>query len=98
MTHPRPRRAGAAALALLALSLARPASAAPPRASDPVPDPGKGTANTEDTSAITLNPAALAFLPGPELRWNLLWTGSASPVPDRGTSFAVGLPIGWFAT
>src|SRR5580704_10803465 len=101
MIHPRSRRAGAAALALLALAplaLAHPAAAAPPRASDPVPDPGKGTANTDDTSAIALNPAGLAFLPGPEFRWNLLWTGSASTLPDRGTSFAVGVPIGWFAT
>jgi protease IV len=102
MTHPRFRRAGAVALALLAhlapLTIARPAAAAPPRASDPVPDPGKGTASTEDTSAIALNPAALAFLPGPEFRWNLVWTGASSPLPDRGTSFAVGAPIGWFAT
>ena len=27
-----------------------------------------------------------------------MWTGSASPLPDRGTSFARGVPIGPFAT
>jgi protease-4 len=99
MTSPPLRRAGAVAAALaLVLAFDRTASAAPPRASDPIPDPGKGTANTDDTAAIALNPAGLAFLPGPEFRWNLVWTGSASPLPDRGTSFAAGIPIGPFAT
>jgi protease IV len=104
MTHPRPRRAFARGLAslfcllgLTAPSVA-PAVPPPPRATDPVPDPGKGTTNADDTSAIAVNPANLAFLPAPELRWNLVWTGSASPLPNRGTSFAAGIPLGFFAT
>ncbi len=84
-------------LALVALGAAR-ADAAPPHASDPVPDPGKGITNADDTTAIAQNPADLAFLPGPEVRWGLVWTGSASTVPTRGTSFAAGVPIGPFAT
>jgi protease IV len=104
MTHPRPRRSFARGLAslLCLLGLTAPAVTSavppPPRASDPVPDPGKGTTNADDTSAIAVNPADLVFLPAPELRWNLVWTGSASPLPNRGTSFAAGLPLGLFAT
>jgi protease-4 len=84
---------------LLAVAgLASSASAAPPRASEPVPDPGKGITNADDTAAIAQNPANLAFLPGPEVRWNLVWTGPTATWPVRGTSFAGGLPIGPFAT
>jgi len=91
-------RAFACVLALLGSTLGGPAQAAPPRASDPVPDPGKGITNTDDTTAIALNPANLAFLPGPEFRFNAVWTGSASPLPNRGSSFALGAPIGPVAT
>jgi protease-4 len=97
MTSSRPFRAPlASALALLAF--ASTASAAPPRPSDPVPDPGRGITNADDTTAIALNPANLAFMPAWEARWNLVWTGSTSTLPNRGTSFAAGVPIGPFAT
>jgi protease-4 len=86
------------ALAFAGLAADLPARAASPRASEPLPDPGKGVANADDTAAIAQNPANLAFLPGPEARWNLVWTGSSATVPVRGTSFAAGLPIGPFAT
>jgi protease-4 len=83
---------------LAALSWCTPAHALPPIPSDPVPDPGRGVTNADDTTATALNPATLAFLPGPEVRWNAVWTGSPATVPGRGTSFAAGLPIGPFAT
>jgi protease-4 len=98
MTYRFRRAAGALALALSGLTLDRTAAAIPPRASDAVPDPGKGITNTDDTTAIALNPANLAFLPGPEFRFNTVWTGAASPMPNRGSSFAVGAPIGPFST
>jgi protease-4 len=103
----RSRLAGVLAIAGLAVVAGNPsARAAPPppspapepRASEPVPDPGKGVTNADDTTAIAQNPATLAFLPGPEVRWNLVWTGSTATWPVRGTSFAAGLPIGPFAT
>ena len=94
MIHRRYR----ASFALAILLSCAAASAAPPRASDPVPDPGKGITNGDDTSTIARNPANLAFLPGPELRYTLVWTGSTSPVPNRGSSIAIGTPIGPFAT
>jgi protease IV len=74
------------------------AEAPPPRPSDPVADPGRSLASADDTTAIANNPANLAYLPAPELRWSLAWTGSASPQPNRGMAFGVGLPIGPFAT
>lgn len=102
MSQALPRRA----LALTALStlcfvgLASSVGAAipPPRASDPVPDPGRSLASADDTTAIANNPANLAFLPAPELRWSMAWTGSASPLPTRGMALGVGVPIGPFAT
>jgi protease-4 len=84
--------------AFLLASLAASAHAAPPRPSDAVPDPGKGITNSDDSSAVALNPANLAFMPGPELRFNVLWTGDTSPLPNRGESFSFGVPIGPFAT
>jgi protease-4 len=96
--RPLRRAALACAFALLGSIPGRTAEAIPPRASDPVPDPGKGITNADDTSAIALNPANLAFLPGPEFRFNAVWTGPASPLPNRGDSLAVGVPIGPFAT
>ena len=99
MTYRRLRRAAVlGAVTFVGLLGSTSALAVPPRASEPVPDPGKGITNADDTSAIALNPADLVFLPGPEFRWNLLWTGDSSPLPNRGTSFAVGAPIGPFAT
>jgi protease-4 len=99
MSYRRLRRATiTGVLTILGLTLDQPARAAPPRASDAVPDPGKGLTNADDTSAIAVNPADLAFLPAAEARWNLAWTGSTSPQPNRGTSFAGGVPIGPFAT
>jgi protease-4 len=100
MTPPRLAR-HAAFLAFLAGSSAPLdawADPPPPRLSEPVPDPGKGSTSSDDTTAIAINPANLVFLPTYELRWNLVWTGAASPLPARGNSFAAGLPIGPFAT
>jgi protease IV len=104
MIYPNPRRALALGLSSLlsfaGLLLPEAALATPPpaSASDPVPDPGKSTATTDDTSAIAVNPANLAFLSEPEARFGLAWTGSPSTLPNRGASLAAGLPIGPFAT
>jgi protease IV len=100
MKQPRLRRALAlsALSTLLGVASSATAAAPPPRASDPVPDPGRSLASSDDTTAIAGNPANLAFLPAPELRWSMAWTGSASPQPNRGMAFGFGLPIGPFAT
>lgn len=99
MSPLRLRSLSAAGVVALAALASPPAHAVPPRPSDPVPDPGKGVANADDTSAVAINPATLAFLPGAEVRGNLVWTGSSSTVPAaRGFSLAAGVPIGPFAT
>ncbi|APR83999.1 Hypothetical protein A7982_09348 [Minicystis rosea] len=98
MTYRFRRAVHALAVAAIGVTFASAAEAVPPRASDPVPDPGRGITNSDDTTAIALNPANLAFLPGPEFRFNTVWTGSGSPLPNRGTSFALGAPIGPIAT
>ncbi|HSN97484.1 MAG TPA: hypothetical protein VLS89_04265, partial [Candidatus Nanopelagicales bacterium] len=92
-------RTRTAASALTALTLlAGSAAAQPDRASAPVPDPGRSIAGVEDASAIAVNPANLAFLPAPELRWTWVRTGDSSPIPARGHSFGLGVPLWALAT
>lgn len=61
-----------------------------------VAEPGRSVAGSDDSSALVLNPANLAFLPGAELRWNWVRTGDDAPATGRGHSFAVAssLPFG----
>ncbi|XXX76274.1 signal peptide peptidase SppA [Sorangium sp. So ce134] len=96
--RPRSARPAAALLGLCALAGATAARAAPTDSpSQPIPDPGKPVASSDDTSAIAVNPANLSFLPGTELRWTWVSTGSASPLPARGHAFALGVPL-WFVS
>ncbi len=85
---------------LLAASLASLSAAAlpPARAADPVPDPGKHVASDDDSSAVAVNPANVAFLPAWELRWNTAWTGDASPLPNRGHEFDAAIPFFFLGT
>jgi len=102
MKQPALRRALAltalSTLCFLGLTPTASADIPPPRASDPVPDPGRSLASSDDTTAIANNPANLAYLPAAELRWSMAWTGSASALPNRGMAFGFGVPIGPFAT
>jgi protease-4 len=93
------KRRAALAASALALSIAASVAAEPaPKPSDAVPSPGRAIASADDTTAIALNPANLAFLPAPELRWGWVYTQSASPLPNRGHSFAFGVPLWMLAT
>lgn len=93
------RRSAAFLLGACALGAALAARAAPPdRPSQPVPDPGKSLAGADDASAIAVNPANLAFLPDPELRWTWVSHSSTSPLPARGHSVSLGVPLWAFAT
>lgn len=80
--------------------MSAPSRAEPPAGlpSQPIPDPGRGVAGVEDAASIAVNPANLAFLPGPELRWTTVWTAAASPLPARGHSIALGLPLWLLST
>ncbi len=86
------------ALAIVAASASLASAQPAPKASDAVPSPGRSIAGADDTTAIALNPANLAFLPGAELRWGWVQTQSASPLPNRGHAFAVGVPLWMLAT
>jgi protease-4 len=101
MSAPRSRGRFVASLALVTALLGPRTAGAQPyptKASDPVPLPERTAASGDDTTAIAVNPANLAFLPGPELRWNWAWMDDASPLPARGHAAAFGLPIWIFAT
>jgi protease-4 len=82
-------------LALLA-SAARPV---PARAQTPIvqqqrlPELGRSVASTDDSTALVLNPANLAFMPGSELRWTGTFLGNSTDVPWRGHAFAFALPL-----
>jgi protease-4 len=58
-----------------------------------LPELGRSIASTDDSTALALNPANLAYLPGSELRW----TGTFMPddvlVPWRGHAFAMAVPL-----
>ncbi|EYF04051.1 signal peptide peptidase SppA [Chondromyces apiculatus] len=93
--HLAVRAAVCASVALVTL----PGVAAPPeRASQPVPDPGRSIAGGGDASAIAVNPANLAFLPGAEARWMWVRPGSGSPIPTGGHSFSAAVPIAMVST
>jgi protease IV len=80
----------------LASSLLGQASAQTPLVRpDRVPDPGRITASTDDSTAITVNPANLAFMPGQELRWSSTYLGDDVKVPWEGHAFsyATQLPL-----
>jgi protease-4 len=63
-----------------------------------VPDPGKGLASADDSSAIVVNPANLAWLPAPELRWTFAWTGDDVSRPIRGSAWSLAAPLWLFAS
>jgi protease-4 len=96
----RARRNGSVARGVaLALAVGLGALAAPAHADAPgpiawaVPDPGRSIASSDDSTAIAVNPANLAFQHEWELRWNWLWTGSASALPITGHSIAASIPV-----
>src|SRR5262249_47406793 len=63
-----------------------------------IPSPGRSVASGDDSTSIAVNPANLAFLPSPELRWTWAWTDTGSPLPNRGNTLGFGLPLWMFAT
>jgi protease-4 len=70
----------------------------PPKVSDPLPDPGKSIVSDDDSSAIAVNPANIAFLRGPELRWEWFYTQPSSKLPTRGHEFDFVYPLWIFAS
>lgn len=75
-------------LAIMAVSPSFAQSSVVPRA-ERVPSPGQSVAGGGDGSALTVNPANLTFLPGLDLRWMWVRTGSESESSARGHSISL---------
>jgi protease-4 len=64
-----------------------------------LPELGRSVASTDDSTALVLNPANLAFLPSSELRWTGTFLPSEAAVPWQGHAFALAFPLPFsFAT
>ncbi len=75
------------------------AGAAPPvKISDPLMAPGRSLVGSDDASAVAHNPANLAFMPGPEMRWTVVSLQEGAPVPWRGHSVDLAAPFLFMAT
>src|SRR5688572_25990107 len=61
----------------------------------PLPALGRSVVGNGDSSAIVQNPANLAFLPGPELRWSGYFLGDTAEVPTAGHAFGFAFPFGF---
>jgi protease-4 len=65
----------------------------------PLPAYGRSVAGTDDSTALVLNPANLAFLPGAELRWSSTYLNESARLPWQGHAFSFALPLPFsFAT
>src|SRR5688572_12677829 len=58
-----------------------------------LPELGRSVASTDDSTALVLNPANLAFLPGAELRWTGTFLRDDAAVPWRGHAIAFATPL-----
>ncbi|HWA77188.1 MAG TPA: signal peptide peptidase SppA [Polyangiaceae bacterium] len=59
----------------------------------PLPAYGRSVAGTDDSTALVVNPANLAFLPSAELRWSSLYLDEAALLPWQGHAFSFALPL-----
>lgn len=54
---------------------------------------GRNPVSVDDTTALVVNPANLAFLPGGELRWSSVYLDEDALLPYQGHAFAFGFPL-----
>lgn len=65
----------------------------PIRRPGPLPALGRSVASDDDTTALVLNPANLAFMPAAELRWSSIYLNKNDSVPWQGQAIALGFPL-----
>ncbi len=65
----------------------------PIRRALPLPALGRSVASDDDTTALVLNPANLAFMPAAELRWSSIYLDEDTRVPWQGHAIALGFPL-----
>jgi protease-4 len=58
-----------------------------------LPELGRSVAGSDDSTALVLNPANLAFLPASELRWTGTFLREDAAVPWQGHAFALAFPL-----
>lgn len=61
----------------------------------PLPALGRSLVSNPDTTAMVHNPANIAFLPGPELRWSGYFLNDTARSSAQGNAFAFALPLGF---
>src|SRR6187551_2267106 len=61
----------------------------------PLPASGRTMVGNADSSAMVQNPANLAFLPGPELRWSGAFADEDAPLSTQGHAIGFALPFGF---
>jgi protease-4 len=61
----------------------------------PLPAFGRSTVSNADSTAIIQNPANIAFLPGPELRWTGAFLKEEVEVASQGNAFGLAIPFGF---
>jgi protease-4 len=86
-----------AALASLAVG-ERALAQAPVSVGQPIATPGRNVASVDDATATAENPANLAFLPAPEVRWQYVHTGDSSPWAGRGHAIDAAAPLWIFGS
>ena len=59
----------------------------------PLPAYGRSVAATDDSTALVLNPANLAFLPAAEVRWSSAYLNESARLPWQGHAFSFALPL-----
>ncbi len=96
MTHAKRLRLAAAAVLSLASSVTPHAVAQTPvQRPTPLPALGRNMVSNGDSTSMVQNPANIAFMPGPELRYAGYFLGDASEDPTGGHAFAFALPFGF---
>lgn len=71
------------------------AAQAPTPRPTPLPALGRSLVGNSDSSAIVQNPANIAFLPGPEIRYSGYFLGPQAEVPTGGHAFGLAFPFGF---
>src|SRR6185503_14740741 len=60
-----------------------------------LPSVGRSIVSVEDSSALVVNPANLATLPGGDFRWQAVFLDDKALVPWQGHAFSFAAPIPW---
>ncbi|HEX3597490.1 MAG TPA: hypothetical protein VHU80_20420, partial [Polyangiaceae bacterium] len=95
----QPFKLSLAAAAGFLLAAARGTAAPIPVEPERLPALGRSVAGTDDTTALLLNPANLAYQTGPELRWEAIYGHGAQTAPFSGHAISAGLKLPFsFAT